>query len=362
MSRRASSLALLAALLGVLGVTVAQAGADPKPKARAAVVGGEAAPKGRYPWMVALSRGCGGTLIAPDRVLTAGHCVEDLRVSDLRLYVGARTRQPGTYRYDGIPARAVDVATHPGYRSLEGGGPDNDVAILKLEAPITDVPTVRLANPSEVALYTGGQPATVIGWGVTRTDLSNAPLATGLRRGGLRILSNRTCGRIYGSDNSFKGRVMLCARSRQLNRRPNTSPCVGDSGGPLVAPGDLQIGIVSFGISCGALHEPTVFSRVAALRSFIDQPEPVWAPQPLDRANVSGEVRVGQIVTCQPPAWRNTVSQVRYRWGVNGVLVATGQRVRVNASAQGRVLQCRAVAENAGGSTPSAASPPIRVP
>jgi secreted trypsin-like serine protease len=360
--RRTSTLVLLVAALAALSVTAAQAGGASKAKARAAVVGGEAAPAGRYPWMVALSRGCGGTLIAPDRVLTAGHCVEDLRVADLRLFVGARNRRPGTYRYDGIAVRAVDVATHPGYRSLEGGGPNADVAVLKLERPITEVPPVRLATPAQAAYFDGGSPATVVGWGVTRTDLQNAPLSTGLRRGALRILSDRTCRRIYGSDNSFRRRVMLCARSRKLSRRPNTSPCVGDSGGPLVIGGDVQVGIVSFGISCGALHEPTVFTRVAALRAFIDQPTPVWAPQPLDRARVVGEVRPGNVVTCEPPAWRNTVREIRYRWGVNGVLVATGQRVRVNASASGRALQCRAVAENAGGSTPSAASPPIQVP
>ena len=39
------------------------------------VVGGKPAPAGRFPWMVRLSMGCGGALIAPRVVLTAGHCV-----------------------------------------------------------------------------------------------------------------------------------------------------------------------------------------------------------------------------------------------------------------------------------------------
>jgi hypothetical protein len=153
---------------------------------------------------------------------------------------------------------------------------------------------------------------------------------------------------------------MLCARSRVADRRPNTSPCVGDSGGPLVV-GDVQVGIVSFGISCGALNEPTVFSRVGALRPFIDQPEPVWAPQPLGRAQVTGTLRAGRTATCVAPAFRGPVSRIRYRWGVDGLLVATGRRVRVTRGARGKVLQCRAVAENTGGATPSAASPERRV-
>jgi secreted trypsin-like serine protease len=313
--------------------------------------------------MVALSRGCAGTLIAPDRVLTAGHCVEDVRVSELRIYLGARKRRRGGYRYDGIPVRAIDVATHPDYRPLDGGGPANDAAIIRLGTPAPpEMPLVKLAAPGDTPLFAGGRDATVIGWGVTRTDVPKAPLATGLMRGGLRILPEQTCGRTYGADNTFRRAVMLCARSRNPSRRPNTSPCVGDSGGPLVVGEDLQVGIVSFGISCGALREPTVFSRVSGLRPFIDTPEPIWAPQPLARSQVEGTIEPGRTVTCVSPEWRNKVNGIRYRWGINGILSATGRRVRVTRNAIGKVLQCRAVATNEGGSTPAPASPVARVP
>ena len=355
--RRRSPLVLALALLALLP---AQAAAD-GPAARAAVVGGTDAQAGRYPWIVALSRGCGGSLIAPDRVLTAGHCVEDLRVSELRAYVGASRRKKGGYRYDGLALRALDVATHPGYKPLDGGGPVNDAAIIKLEAPVPNIEPVKLAQRGDTPLFAGGQEATVIGWGVTRTDLQSAPLATSLQRGGLRILPESSCGRAYGSENGFRRSVMLCARSRNPTRRPNTSPCVGDSGGPLVVGENLQVGIVSFGISCGALREPTVFSRVSGLRPFIDQPEPVWSPQPLARSAVEGVLKVGNTVSCVAPEWRNEVKSVRYRWGINGVLAATGRRVRVTRNALGKVLQCRAVASNDGGSTPAPGSPIARV-
>jgi secreted trypsin-like serine protease len=359
--RRRSALVVVAVAAALCGLGAPAASAD-GPTARAAVVGGTEVAPGRYPWMVALSRGCGGTLIAPDRVLTAGHCVEDLRVSELRAYVGARTRKKGGYRYDGLALRAADVATHPGYKPIEGGGPVNDVAIIRLEAAVPDIEPVKLAMTGDTPLFAGGQEATVVGWGVTRTDLRSAPLATSLQRGGLRILPESSCGRTYGSGNAFRRSVMLCARSRNPSRRPNTSPCVGDSGGPLVVGEDLQVGIVSFGISCGALREPTVFSRVSGLRPFIDQPEPVWAPQPLGRSAVEGEIRVGNTVSCVAPEWRNPVKSIRYRWGINGILAATGRRVRVTRNSVGKVLQCRAVATNEGGSTPAPASPVARVP
>jgi secreted trypsin-like serine protease len=359
LARRArfEALVVAAALAGLVAVPAADAAA---PTARAAVVGGREAPRGAYPWIVALSRGCGGTLIAADRILTAGHCVEDLRVSSLRAYVSAYTRQRGGYRYDGFEVEPIDIATHPDYRSLDDGGPLNDAAIIRLAEPLPDVPVVKLADPDTAMPAPGGE-AKVVGWGVTRTDVRSAPLARGLREGALRVLSDTACNRVYGEDGTYRRSVMVCARSRNALRRPNTSPCVGDSGGPLVV-GDTQIGIVSFGISCGALNEPTVFSRVAGLRSFTDDPEPTWAPQPLGRPRVTGTVRAGRTVTCRAPAFRGRVDRIRFRWGINGILVATGQRVRVTRNARGKVLQCRAIAVNPGGATPSTASPELRVP
>jgi secreted trypsin-like serine protease len=43
------------------------------------IIGGTDAPEGRYPYMVALLKGdgqleCGGSLVAPDVVITAAHC------------------------------------------------------------------------------------------------------------------------------------------------------------------------------------------------------------------------------------------------------------------------------------------------
>jgi len=350
----AAALALVAAL------AAAAPAAASGPPARAAVVGGSAA--AQYPWIVATSRGCGGSLIAPDRVLTAGHCVEDLRIDALRLYVGAHRRTAGrSLRYDGLPVQPVEVATHPGYRTLRGGGPANDAAVIKLAAPVDGVAPVRLAAPEDIPSYAASSPATVLGWGVTRTDRRNPPMARALRAGPLRMLSDRSCSRIYGQGNAYRASVMLCARSRNAFRRPNTSPCVGDSGGPLITDAGIQIGIVSFGISCGALREPTVFAEVAGLRPFLDAPEPVWAPQPEGRPAVSGRLAPRRLATCEAPPFRNPVTRLRYRWGINGRLVATGRRLRIPRRAAGEILQCRVVAGNAGGDTPSVVSPRRRV-
>ena len=69
-----------AGLLGVVTACVLVASTPAE-----AVVGGGPAPPGRWPWMVGLleaserdagwAQFCGGVVIGPRRVLTAGHCV-----------------------------------------------------------------------------------------------------------------------------------------------------------------------------------------------------------------------------------------------------------------------------------------------
>ncbi len=361
---RRGLLAVAAALVALAAAGTAAAAAEP-PRARAAVVGGGDVRPGQFPWMVALNVGCGGTLVAPDRVLTAAHCVQDQRVSGLRVYVGARRRAAGTLRYDGRSAPVADIAIHPGYRSLSGGAPFDDVALVQLAEPVAGVPVVPLAAAADDAVLTrAGARATVVGWGVTATGDREGRLARGLRQGPLRILSDRACGRAYGTAGQrggvFRPAAMVCARSADPTRRPATSPCSGDSGGPLVSRG-VQVGVVSFGIACGALREPTVFARVAGLRAFIDDPAPTFTPQPLGRPRVEGTVAVGRTVTCRAPEFRNPVTRVAVRWGIDGALVAYGSSFRIPRSAAGRVVGCRVVASNRGGRVATARSAELRV-
>ncbi|ANB34054.1 V8-like Glu-specific endopeptidase [Rhodovulum sulfidophilum] len=112
---------------------------------------------------------CTGTLIAPDRVLTAAHCLYALR--------GGARAQPGQVHflagwYKGSYAAhrtARALRPNPGFHP--GKKPDSrslrsDVAILLLETPITGIAPLALALPERI-----GPEVTVIGY---RRDRPNA--------------------------------------------------------------------------------------------------------------------------------------------------------------------------------------------
>lgn len=365
--RRAATavLAAAAALAACAGTAVAA-----QPTARTAVVSGTPAAPGQFPWMVGMNIGCGATLIAPDRVLTAAHCVEGVgedgqpgvRADRLRVFVGARLRAPGALRYDGRSVQVADIASHPLSRSVSGAR-TYDAAILRLAEPVSGVPVVPLAGAASAAR--SGVRGDVVGWGVTRS-VGQGTLTRALRVGALRVLGDRTCERVYGRPSQrggvFRRATMLCTvAARRRAARRATSPCSGDSGGPLISRG-VQVGIVSFGINCDGAREPTVFAEVAGLRAFIDDPAPTYAPQPLGAPTVEGRAAPGEVVTCRAPAFRNPVSRIVVRWGIGRRLVAvTGGSFRVPDAARGRRIACRVLAENRGGDVATDVSPYVPV-
>src|SRR5215467_9745303 len=72
-----------------------------------AVSGGKTASPADVPFIAALPNGCTGTLIAPDRILTAGHCLDNFTPNNFRVHIGTASN-PG-YSDGGIPARGFAI-------------------------------------------------------------------------------------------------------------------------------------------------------------------------------------------------------------------------------------------------------------
>ncbi len=124
---------------------------------------------------------CSGALIAPQWIITAGHCMADkndrLDVSASQIRIELGWRSYGTPYY--VSTRSVkQVVLHPDYSSNGGYAPFvNDVALIQLEGPLPEIPSlrpvlkpVRFLNRQEEARYApSGTKATIAGWGGRRS-------------------------------------------------------------------------------------------------------------------------------------------------------------------------------------------------
>lgn len=229
----------------------------PHPRTPAPVVGGDQASLADYPWVVYLTDShdmqfCGGAIIAPNKVVTAAHCVHDEQPDSLKVVAGRENKDTKA----GTVAKVTGIWSDPEYRSPYGG---SDAAVVTLDRDLTQ-PPVQLASPTDSPLYKAGTPATVLGWGATR---EGGATSNTLRKADLPVAADKDCSAAYGG--RFRADAMVCAGVPQ----GGVDSCQGDSGGPLVADGKL-IGLVSWGDGCARPHRYGVYSRVA---SYYDQLE-----------------------------------------------------------------------------------------
>lgn len=137
------------------------------------IIGGSDTEMGRYPYFVSLLNqdgvhSCGGTLVAPDVVMSAAHCADSVKYAQ----VGRWHRVDSNDDYE-----EFDIVTplhlHPLYQS--GTSFSNDVMLIKLNRQSTKQYLRINENPD---LPTGQQPdeLTAIGIGYTKdADASSAP-------------------------------------------------------------------------------------------------------------------------------------------------------------------------------------------
>ena len=246
------------------------------PSTASAVVGGKDASR-PYPHMAELrmdgSYICGASLVAPDKILTAAHCVDGASASQLSFVLG-RTTRSDTSSGEEIGASALEV--HPQYDS---GTMANDVAIATLERPATKGTPIAIVSPgTDRGLWEVGDEATVTGWG-TRAgfDVLGLTVTDRLQEVTLPIADDAECDSFY----TLMGGVhetSVCAG----NIYGTEDSCQGDSGGPLVVPdasGTLkQAGVVSWGFGCGYPTQYGVYSRIG------DDPLNGWIRQRIGTA------------------------------------------------------------------------------
>lgn len=241
-----------------------------------AIVGGQNASPGEYPWMAAVYRGgpngglqpvdgqyCGGTLVKPTVVVTAAHCyfglVDDvpafLPSDPLSLGVRVLLGQTKLNATGGERIRVRSVHTHP--------NADMDVAVLVLQTASAQTP-IAMATPSDTGLYAPGTMATVTGWGATSEGGAGS---NDLKEAQVPVVSDADCAAAY-PDQTVPG-TEVCAGFPQ----GGVDTCQGDSGGPMIVPkpggGFILIGATSWGDGCARAGKPGVYAEIAFASAFV---------------------------------------------------------------------------------------------
>jgi trypsin len=238
------------ATVGIAGTATAAAD-DVTPM----IIGGEETTIEENPFAVALTtpdgfQFCGGTIVAPNKVLTAAHCTEGSSPADIQVVAGRTALSAG----GGTTAGVTDIWIHPSWNS---SALQNDASVLTLDASLTEAP-LPIAGPDDGALYAEGATSTVLGWGTTESGSTSDTL----RKVDVPVVSDAACTGSYADQ--YDAASMVCAGLPEGGK----DSCQGDSGGPLVgvtADGTRKlIGIVSWGQGCAEPNFYGVYGRVAA--------------------------------------------------------------------------------------------------
>ncbi len=155
---------------------------------------------------------CSGTLIAPQLVVTAAHCVFDKRPEDMQILFGPSVKDPTAVKRD-----AIAKETFKKFQKFES---NFDIAWVKFsgDVPAGFHPIEIWHSPEQLQPKT---PLTIAGYGRTA---SNCAYDDASCQGGVRLFVDTDIREFVNHGRLFNLIV--------IGPRPLHGPCFGDSGGP----------------------------------------------------------------------------------------------------------------------------------
>ncbi|XP_078483149.1 neurotrypsin isoform X1 [Ciona intestinalis] len=241
------------------------------------IVGGRSTNVGSWPWVVQLRDNdeyfCVGTLISPQWVATAAHCMKEKGITSGRQNGTKWTILVGQYNLTGFDNSSQTIGfysvTMHNYTNIDI--PRNDIALIKLNHP------VAMGNQSGVICLPGwrgenpetGTKCWVAGWG-RNTPVTDEEAPT-LHHADIPIISNSRCRRYNDRRRDYSNIPddVICAGYDA----GGVDACKGDSGGPLMCVRSddtwYLAGVVSWGYGCAQPNTPGVYTRVSHYLNWI---------------------------------------------------------------------------------------------
>jgi len=227
------------------------------------IVGGDDATYGEFPHQIALLRGgpggslmCGGSVVASNWVVTAGHCCDGQSANRLGVRVGSHHLNSEDADQEDFAVKRVVL--HEDYDSWNI---NNDICLLELDGEVTMGEHVgTIAFPADGEEYDEGTMCTVTGWGTTSEGGSLAKI---LQKVSVPIVSDDHCRDSYGQNDITDS--MMCAGFEQGGK----DSCQGDSGGPFMCGNQLS-GVVSWGYGCAEAGYPGVYTQTSYFVSWLN--------------------------------------------------------------------------------------------
>ena len=269
----------------------------------ARIVNGEYAPHGRFPYFCYLHMimkdinedgieaeyvyTCGASLIAPNTVLTAAHCITEayssyyerdageeynwynIAAEDIVVAIGIHDVSDTENAEDVFVMDVVSVEIHPQFDLYSGSTFEYDIALFQLNGNIPEekIRPIEMDNGNGRIKLSPGDDLLAIGFGRTSSD---SALSYALQQTTVDYISNDECQSMWSehiTDN------IMCTY------RDNTSACFGDSGSGLIATddiGDVLVGVISFTyINCNSGNG---YTRISKLYHWITHHVCEWAP------------------------------------------------------------------------------------
>jgi len=259
------------------------------------IVGGDVVKPNSIPWQVAIFVGdsldsihCGGTILCPNFIMTAGHCfnlkdhgIEYPPPADL-FTIGAGEHDLSSKGATASVHKSKAFHRHPDFKNF-GTHQDKDFAIMELSEPIVmrkEAKALFLPSPTDTN-FGADTKFLVSGWGTMKAGLDNGQTSQLLNSVTLPWISEDDCNKAYKDPKDYYGQKIqfsvaddnICAG---VLGKGKIDACSGDSGGPLAwidtkAEEVKLIGVVSWGFGCAKSDSPGVFGRVTSVLDWIKE-------------------------------------------------------------------------------------------